>query len=385
MTNTPHGQVPEALRLANVCSNLTRYSMDAHLIAAELRRQHAVIAELESELEAVGAGGVQALSAAPVEQEEAAQRLRKTLDIDPGDVNDPLHPRYIAGFKSGQAAGRRRAAPAASPTAEQQAQPGAVGRTGCTAGTDEECTRRGCATSCPAEQAAPKAAPGCRGRRDQIREVFMAHGFTVKEGQTDLKQYVYDAAYALLAMGSAPQPAPESIRSILVRCREFIDTTKVPAYPAGADLADEIDVLLASQAEVDRWDTPLWKDVPATAEYIGRLRAAQAAGQAVVQDDLITLRKPTTSAELLWLLKLAHLVISDVNKTLEETFAPAQELRESFTADGTWHDPSTTEHSSGMRPLFAAPQPVAREPLSDEEVDSLCKNGPVYAPMGRSR
>lgn len=49
---------PEALRLANLCSNLTRYSMDAHLIAAELRRQHARIAELESELEAVGAGGV---------------------------------------------------------------------------------------------------------------------------------------------------------------------------------------------------------------------------------------------------------------------------------------------------------------------------------------
>jgi len=34
-------QQPEALRLANVCSNLTRYSMDAHLIAAELRTQHA--------------------------------------------------------------------------------------------------------------------------------------------------------------------------------------------------------------------------------------------------------------------------------------------------------------------------------------------------------
>ena len=41
---------PEALRLANVCSNLTRYSMDAHLIAAELRRQHARIAELEAAL-----------------------------------------------------------------------------------------------------------------------------------------------------------------------------------------------------------------------------------------------------------------------------------------------------------------------------------------------
>ena len=49
---------PEALRLANVCSNLTRYSMDAHLIAAELCRQHARIAELEAQLEAVGAGGV---------------------------------------------------------------------------------------------------------------------------------------------------------------------------------------------------------------------------------------------------------------------------------------------------------------------------------------
>ena len=179
---------------------------------------------------------------------------------------------------------------------------------------------------------------------------------------------------------------------------------------------DAADLRAAAQAVVDRWDTPLWKDVPATAEYIGRLRAALAAGQAtaaqaaqvgavesntadaaptqgatemenlqrtavgwqgralraernwavcrrwaiaggapveklgddpdqpfhaaslaagqataaqaVVQDDLITLRKPTTSAELLWLLKLAHLVISDVDKTLEETFAPAQPAAE---------------------------------------------------------
>ena len=45
---------PEALRLANVCSNFTRYSMDAHLIAAELRRQHTRIAELEAQLEASG-------------------------------------------------------------------------------------------------------------------------------------------------------------------------------------------------------------------------------------------------------------------------------------------------------------------------------------------
>ena len=66
-----------------------------------------------------------------------------------------------------------------------------------------------------------------------------------------------------------------------------------------------------------------------TSAALQAVKAALAAGQAtaaqaVVQDDLITIRKPTTSAEMLWLLKLAHLVISDVDKTLEETFAPAQ-------------------------------------------------------------
>ena len=123
-------QQPDALRLAAMLTadewpgsvTLVSYAREC---VAELLRQHARIAELE----AVGAGGVQALSAAPAEQEEAAQRLRKTLDIDPGDVNDPLHPRYIAGFKSGHAAGRRRAAPAASPTppVEQQAAKAAPG------------------------------------------------------------------------------------------------------------------------------------------------------------------------------------------------------------------------------------------------------------------
>lgn len=34
-------------------------------------------------------------------------------------------------------------------------------------------------------------------------------------------------------------------------------------------------------------------------------------------------------------------------------------------------------------PLYPAPQPVEREPLSDEKVDSLCKVGPVYAPDGK--
>lgn len=34
--------------------------------------------------------------------------------------------------------------------------------------------------------------------RDRIRDIFMAHGFKIKEGQTDIEQYVYDAADALI-------------------------------------------------------------------------------------------------------------------------------------------------------------------------------------------
>ena len=47
------------------------------------------------------------------------------------------------------------------------------------------------------------------------------------------------------------------------------------------------DLRTAAQAVVDRWDTPLWKDVPATAEYIGRLRAALAAGQATAAQAVV--------------------------------------------------------------------------------------------------
>lgn len=65
MTNpTPHGQVPEALRLAE---QYDHGDPAAHgnawkaAVCTELRRQHARIAELEAQIAAVGAGGVQAL------------------------------------------------------------------------------------------------------------------------------------------------------------------------------------------------------------------------------------------------------------------------------------------------------------------------------------
>lgn len=35
--------------------------------------------------------------------------------------------------------------------------------------------------------------------KDQIRKILLENGFTIKDGQTDLKPYVYQAAAALLA------------------------------------------------------------------------------------------------------------------------------------------------------------------------------------------
>lgn len=50
--------------------------------------------------------------------------------------------------------------------------------------------------------------------RDQIRAVFLRNGFTIKEGQTDLKPYVYAAAEELLSIAGASwqrtQSAPVS-------------------------------------------------------------------------------------------------------------------------------------------------------------------------------
>lgn len=59
-----------------------------------------------------------------------------------------------------------------------------------------------------------------------------------------------------------------------------------PPSPQPAVTAGAVDALrTAAQAVVDRWDTPLWKDAPATAEYIGMLRAALAAQRATHQGD----------------------------------------------------------------------------------------------------
>jgi hypothetical protein len=51
--------------------------------------------------------------------------------------------------------------------------------------------------------------------KDLIRKTFMDHGFTIKEGQTDLKEYVYRAVYALWASMAAPAPNQRAVIDVM--------------------------------------------------------------------------------------------------------------------------------------------------------------------------
>ena len=106
---------PEALRLADAIKASGQFT-NLHTLdeaSAELLRQHARIAELEAQLEAVGAGGVQALSAAP----EAIAKLRHLYqNMVNGAVRDTASAKRIA---EGLLAPAIEALERATPPAEQ--------------------------------------------------------------------------------------------------------------------------------------------------------------------------------------------------------------------------------------------------------------------------
>lgn len=56
------------------------------------------------------------------------------------------------------------------------------------------------------------------------------------------------------------------------RAEELDDLARICARPSHVSAEDSL--LAAAEAVVERWDTPLWKDAPATAGYINALRAA---------------------------------------------------------------------------------------------------------------
>jgi len=45
--------------------------------------------------------------------------------------------------------------------------------------------------------------------KDIIREIFMRNGFTIKDGQSDLKDYVYASAYELLRLSAIDNTAQQ--------------------------------------------------------------------------------------------------------------------------------------------------------------------------------
>ena len=53
----------------------------------------------------------------------------------------------------------------------------------------------------------------------------------------------------------------------------------------------DIAVYAAARAVVDRWDTPPWKDVPATAGFISRLRAALSSENSSVEQPAPTTKR----------------------------------------------------------------------------------------------
>lgn len=55
---------------------------------------------------------------------------------------------------------------------------------------------------------------------DEIRTIFLQNGFTVKEGNSDLKPYVFEAARALLA---AADPEKNAARYCFIKDTTFLD------------------------------------------------------------------------------------------------------------------------------------------------------------------
>lgn len=103
MTPTPRGQVPEALRLAD------KYEIEGFLqdhrfakdhwcrqAAAELRRQHARIAELEAQLSAIGVGGVEPLRKQVAETSNDILTMADALIIQrTADARDAARYRWL--------------------------------------------------------------------------------------------------------------------------------------------------------------------------------------------------------------------------------------------------------------------------------------------------
>lgn len=89
--------------------------------------------------------------------------------------------------------------------------------------------------------------------RDTIREVFMAHGFTVKEGQTDLKPYVYDAADALVARAHEKLLADScKLNEVVFRLAEKLGLATPEQDAITCEIDDVVNRVMETIDEADR-------------------------------------------------------------------------------------------------------------------------------------
>ena len=237
MTNTPHGQVPEALIDLIDAYAETRHRCGGVYNGKTEAARKAVIEALS---------GVQALSAAPADVEDAIAWLvtwkggeHTYVHAHASELPAVTQARVMGGTVTPCVAAL---AASPTPTAEQQAQPGAVGRTGCTAGTDEECTRRGCATSCPDQQAAQVII--------NFPQVGTAGPFPVVDGRVSLPDStMQDLVRMLRPTYEAEQQAqPGAVYAELPAPTASIGTDDAWHEAAMRDFADRTHALRMEQA-----------------------------------------------------------------------------------------------------------------------------------------
>jgi len=98
----------------------------------------------------------------------------------------------------------------------------------------------------------------------------------------DIKQHVEacnatdcapDNDKVLYYMERKPQ-AWDNLRAALSQGKDVLISANYAQVSSSATPKEGEELVRAAQAVVDRWDTPLWKDVPHTGEFIGKLREA---------------------------------------------------------------------------------------------------------------
>lgn len=154
------------------------------------------------------------------------------------------------------------------------------------------------------------------------------------------------SAYALAAatLADALRTEREARRQAQIRLEQEQDARARAGVDARREVAEQMRALrAAAQAVVDRWDSPLWKDLPHTGEFIARLREALDGAPSA----------PTAQTPIAWV---------------------------RCGSDGRYEGPIMDAHLEPVRkasgawtPLYAAPQPTTtpRQPLTDERIERL--------------